>query len=198
MAGSQLRPDRLALEVVDLDAIARQVCQSMASVHEEATIRCLPPTAADARKRVLVPPVAFTQALINLVDNARRVGRTPERGRGRGRSARACVPSSRSRTTARAGPRSCARHLGEPFVTTKPEGVGLGLYYVHSLSEAIGARARPSPTGSSAGRWRASRCRSSRSRRRARPGPRPSRGRNGARRMADRSHPGTATAIARS
>ncbi len=31
-------------------------------------------------------------------------------------------------------------HLGEPFVTTKPGGVGLGLYYVHSLSEAIGAQ----------------------------------------------------------
>jgi nitrogen fixation/metabolism regulation signal transduction histidine kinase len=24
-------------------------------------------------------------------------------------------------------------------VTTKPEGIGLGLYYVHSLAEAIGA-----------------------------------------------------------
>ena len=30
------------------------------------------------------------------------------------------------------------RHLGEPFVTTKPEGVGLGLYYVPSLAQAIG------------------------------------------------------------
>ena len=30
-------------------------------------------------------------------------------------------------------------HLGEPFVTTKPDGVGLGLYYVHTLAGAVGA-----------------------------------------------------------
>ncbi|MFP6605707.1 MAG: ATP-binding protein, partial [Myxococcota bacterium] len=29
-------------------------------------------------------------------------------------------------------------HVGEPFVTTKPGGVGLGLYFVHSLAAAVG------------------------------------------------------------
>lgn len=136
MAGSQLKPDRLALEVVDLDAIARQVCKSVASVHEEATIRFL----SDGRgpKRVLVPPVAFSQALINLVDNAVESG-GPEGEveivvQRTGMRAELAVQDRGS-----GWPEVVRRHLGEPFVTTKPEGVGLGLYYVHSLSEAIGA-----------------------------------------------------------
>ena len=37
------------------------------------------------------------------------------------------------------GPGVGRRHPGGPFATHKPEGIGLGLYYVHSLTEAIGA-----------------------------------------------------------
>jgi C4-dicarboxylate-specific signal transduction histidine kinase len=33
-------------------------------------------------------------------------------------------------------------HFGQPFVTTKADGVGLGLYYVHTLAEALGAELR--------------------------------------------------------
>jgi two-component system sensor histidine kinase RegB len=136
MAGSQLHPDRLPLEIVDLDGLVRQVSESVATVHEEATIRFL----SDGRgpKRVLVPTVAFSQALINLVDNA------IESGGRRGEVEMVVV-----RNGARAElsvqdrgsgwPEVVRRHLGEPFVTTKPEGIGLGLYYVHSLAEAIGA-----------------------------------------------------------
>jgi two-component system sensor histidine kinase RegB len=137
MAGSQLQPDRLSLEVVDLDAIVRQVCESVGRVHEEATIRFL----ADGRgpKRVLLPPVAFSQALINLVDNSIESG-------GRDSEVEMVIQREGTRVELKVQDRGSGwpdvvrRHLGEPFVTTKPEGVGLGLYYVHSLAEAIGAR----------------------------------------------------------
>jgi len=136
MAGSQLHPDRLPLEVVDLDALVRQVYESVASVYEDATIRFL----GDGRgpKPVLVPTVAFSQALINLVDNSIESG---------GHEGVIEIVVQRNGTRAELSvqdrgsgwPEVVRRHLGEPFVTTKSEGIGLGLYYVHSLAEAIGA-----------------------------------------------------------
>ena len=136
MAGSQLHPDRLHLEVVDLDALVRQVCRSIGTVHEDATIRFL----SDGRgpKRVLVPTVAFSQALINLVDNAIESGsRDGEVEIVIVRNGERAELSVQDRGSG--WPDVVRRHLGEPFVTTKPEGIGLGLYYVHSLAEAIGA-----------------------------------------------------------
>jgi two-component system sensor histidine kinase RegB len=136
MAGSQLYPDRLELEVVDLDALVRQVYESVAGVYEDATIRFLP----DGRgpKPVLVPTVAFSQALINLVDNSIESG-------GPDGEIEIVVQRKGTRAELRVQDRGAGwpevvrRHLGEPFVTTKSEGIGLGLYYVHSLAEAIGA-----------------------------------------------------------
>ena len=136
LAGSQLHPDRLPLETVDLDALVQQVCKSLATTYEEATIRYL----GDGRgpKRVLLPVVAFSQALINLVDNSIESG-------GSRSEVEIVVVRNGNRVElsvqdrGSGWPEVVRRHLGEPFVTTKPEGIGLGLYYVHSLTEAIGA-----------------------------------------------------------
>lgn len=136
MAGSQLQPDRLSLEIVDLEHLVRQVCESVGGVHEDATIRFL----SDGRgpKRVLIPPVAFSQALINLVDNSiESGGQDAEVEIVLTRQAGRVVLAVQDRGSG--WPEVVRRHLGEPFVTTKPEGVGLGLYYVHSLAAAIGA-----------------------------------------------------------
>lgn len=138
MAGSQLDPERLSLEATDLDLLAGQVCRGVSNDHEgDVTIRYR--TTGRGPYRALIPSVAFSQGLINLIDNAIQSGgdeatidvvldggldhvdlSVADRGQG--------------------WPAIVRNHLGEPFVTTRPGGVGLGLYYVHSLSEAIGAR----------------------------------------------------------
>jgi len=136
MAGSQLQPDRLSLEIVELESLVLQVCESVGRVHEQATIHFLD----DGRgpKRVLIPTVAFSQALINLVDNSIESGGANGEieivVQRNGSRAELCVQDRGS-----GWPDVVRRHLGEPFVTTKAEGVGLGLYYVHSLAAAIGA-----------------------------------------------------------
>ncbi len=136
MAGSQLQPDRLSLEIVELESLVLQVCESVGRVHEQATIHFLD----DGRgpKRVLIPTVAFSQALINLVDNSIESGGANGEieivVQRNGSRAELCVQDRGS-----GWPDVVRRHLGEPFVTTKAEGIGLGLYYVHSLAAAIGA-----------------------------------------------------------
>jgi signal transduction histidine kinase len=138
MAGSQLDPERLSLQATDLDLLANQVCRGVSKDHAGA-VNIRYRTTGRGPYRALIPSVAFSQGLINLIDNAIQSGgdeatvdvvldggldyvdlSVADRGQG--------------------WPAMVRNHLGEPFVTTKPGGVGLGLYYVHSLSEAIGAR----------------------------------------------------------
>ncbi len=137
MAGSQLDPERLSLEAADLDVLVAQVCRSVANDHGEGvSIRYR--ATGRAPYRALIPSVAFSQGLINLIDNALQSG-------GEDAVVDVWVEGGVDHvdlSVADRGPgwpEIVRNHLGEPFVTTKPGGVGLGLYYVHSLSEAIGA-----------------------------------------------------------
>lgn len=135
MSGAQLRPERLNLDPVNVGELVERVCSSVAKVHEGATIH----TKIDRRgpQRALLPAVAFSQALLNLIDNALQAGK--------GEPVEVIVRNQTGRIDVvvldrgDGWPDVVRSHLGEPFVTTKPDGVGLGLYYVHSLSEAVGA-----------------------------------------------------------
>jgi signal transduction histidine kinase len=136
MSGSQLEPERLRLEDVDVAELVEQVCNTVSRVHEDITIH----TAIDRRgsRRALLPSVAFSQAILNLIDNAVESG-------GNEKPIEVIVRSKGDRIEVAVldhgpgWPQVVRSHIGEPFVTTKPDGVGLGLYYVHSLSEAVGA-----------------------------------------------------------
>jgi signal transduction histidine kinase len=138
MAGSQLHPEKLSLEAADLDALVGQVCRSIANDHDKGvTIRYR--ATGRGPYRALIPSVAFSQGLINLIDNAIQSG-------GEESVVDVLVDGGIDHVDLSVADRGpgwpdiVRNHLGEPFVTTKPGGVGLGLYYVHSLSEAIGAR----------------------------------------------------------
>ena len=134
MAGSQLRPDTLRLEVEDVGDLVEKVCAGLRAEDPAVPLRF-------RRERgpalVLVPAVAFTQAVLNLVDNALEessaeapvdvvVRATPER------------VSVEVRDHGPGWPELVRAHLGEPFVTTRPGGVGLGLYFAYTLAETIG------------------------------------------------------------
>ena len=139
MAGAPLRPEGLSLEAVNVDELVQRVCTSVSEVHEGASIRI----AREGRgpRRALLPDVAFSQALINLIENALESA-------GADQPIDVVVGSHGGRIDVAvrdrgAGwPQVVRTHLGEPFVTTKKGGVGLGLYYVHSLAEAVGAQLR--------------------------------------------------------
>ncbi len=135
MAGAPLQPEGLSLEVVQVDELVKQVCASVSQVDASASIRVN--VEGHAPRRALLPTVAFSQALLNLIDNAMESGGVEEGIDVLVQSRPGEIDVSvLDRGTG--WPEVVRTHLGQPFLTTKPDGVGLGLYYVHTLAEALG------------------------------------------------------------
>jgi two-component system sensor histidine kinase RegB len=136
MAGAPLRPEGLSLEIADLDELVREVCSGIAGSGQGPSIR-MRSTGHGSRFSV-VPRVAFSQGLLNLIDNAIEASHGDD-------EIEVLVEHSPGRVDVSVCDRGdgwpdvVKTHLGQPFVTTRPDGVGLGLYFVHTLSEAIGA-----------------------------------------------------------
>lgn len=136
MAGAPLRPEGLSLEVTDIDALVREVCSGLSAAEFGEPIRVV--TRGRGARFGVVPRVPFTQGLLNLIDNAIEASNGPG-------DVEVIVDHERDRIDVAVCDRGdgwpdvVKAHLGQPFVTTRPDGVGLGLYFVHTLSEAIGA-----------------------------------------------------------
>ena len=136
MAGAPLRPEGLQLEVADLDELVREVCAGVTGAGDGPMIRVR--SSGRGARFSLLPRVAFSQGLLNLIDNAIEASNGDDE-----------IEVLIEHGPARVDVSVCDRghgwpdvvkaHLGQPFVTTRPDGVGLGLYFVHTLAEAIGA-----------------------------------------------------------
>ena len=136
MAGSQLRPDSLRLEVGDVADLVEQVCAGLRAEEPAVPLRF---SRERGRALVVLPAVAFTQAVLNLIENALEesspdapvevdVTVTPEH------------VAIEVLDHGPGWPAIVRTHLGEPFVTTRPGGVGLGLYFAYTLAETVGGR----------------------------------------------------------
>jgi two-component system sensor histidine kinase RegB len=138
MAGSQLRPEGVVLEPVDVVDLVRQVSSGVAQDRPDAAIDFRFRVEGRANRYALLPDIAFSQALLNLIDNALE-SEDPEN------HVEIAVENRHGRIDVsvidhgKGWPDVVLTHLGEPFITTKHDGVGLGLYYVHTLVEAVGA-----------------------------------------------------------
>ncbi len=139
MAGAPLRPEGLDLEEVDVDELVAQVCSSVSKVPDGIRVRF--ESEGSAPRRAILPTLAFSQALLNLIDNAVESAGSVEPVDVRVESRPGSIDVS-VMDRGQGWPDVVRNHLGQPFVTTKPDGVGLGLYYVHTLAEAVGAEFR--------------------------------------------------------
>jgi two-component system, sensor histidine kinase RegB len=136
MAGSQLRPDALSLEVEDVGDLVEKVCSGLRAEDPAVPLRF---KREPRPAHVVVPAVAFTQAVLNLVDNALEESSADAPAEVEVRATLERV-SVEVRDRGPGWPEIVRAHLGEPFVTTRPGGVGLGLYFAYTLAETIGGR----------------------------------------------------------
>lgn len=135
MAGAQLRPEGLELERIDLIDLASRVCASAEASSAGGKVRFFSTgrTSAEA----LLPAIPFTQALLNLIENAQEASAP-------GADVEVALRSDREwvtlevRDRGEGWPDVVRTHLGEPFITTRAGGVGLGLYYVWTLMSTLG------------------------------------------------------------
>jgi len=134
MVGRQLDPNEMRLETVDLAELCRRVLRSWTSSPQGRSVQF---RASAARHRCMLPPVPFTQALLDLLDNA------VEASDGAivlGVECGGEVCRIEVRDQGAGWPDVVRANFGQPFLTTKSKGTGLGLYNAHSLATALGGK----------------------------------------------------------
>ncbi len=129
MVGRQLDPSKIRLEDVDLGKLVRRVADSWVGAGNRTV------TVVGSGTRVRLPTLVLTQALLDLLDNAAEASDGPIELRVEEDSTHFRLAIS---DRGPGWPDVVKANLGQPFLTTKTTGTGLGLFNAHSLAVALG------------------------------------------------------------
>lgn len=135
MAALPAKSDLDQLAPLELKAYLETLCQSWCRGWNQIDFRLewLPPDSLAPR----LPELVLRQSLVNLLDNAAQATQ------GQGQITLRVAQENESLLleigdNGPGWPAAVQAHLGEPFVTTREAGTGLGLYTVSMLAEALG------------------------------------------------------------
>jgi two-component system sensor histidine kinase RegB len=137
MVGRQLNPKKVRLEEVELSGLVRRVCDSWATGGRAVQVT----VEGEVGHTCLLPTLPLTRALLDLLDNAAEASPGGGTERDELRVQVTCGGDECRVAVLDRGPGWPAvvrQNLGQPFLTTKPDGTGLGLYNAHSLAQALG------------------------------------------------------------
>lgn len=139
MVGRQLSTKKVKLEEIELSGLVRRVCDSWATGGRAVQVR----VEGEGEHLCLLPTLPLTRALLDLLDNAAEA--SPGGGTERDElQVRVTCEGDTCRVAVwdrgPGWPEVVRANLGQPFLTTKPDGTGLGLYNAHSLALALGGK----------------------------------------------------------
>ncbi len=132
MNSSQIDARSFQFKSLVISDLLRDITESWQENHPDARIRIEAETKIEGH----IPPLNFAQVVLNLLDNAYAAAPTGE----------IVVTFAREQKLFRLSiqdqgpgvPGSILEKLGEPFITTKPHGSGLGLYVSQLFAQSLG------------------------------------------------------------
>ncbi|MEN9835445.1 MAG: hypothetical protein RL011_1638 [Pseudomonadota bacterium] len=137
MFGAELQAGTVRFDELNLASFVQTVCDSWSCQNRELELK----THIDASAEHLicrVPKLALARSLMDLLDNAREasIGTAPVVDVGV-----SCTDAAVTIAVSDRGsglPHFIRDRLGQAFVSSRPDGTGLGLYTARSLAEALG------------------------------------------------------------
>lgn len=130
---AQVDPDSYSLRKTEVDHFVRRICESWNLENPDSKILYAPHT--EGNYSCLIPQLALTQTILSVLDNARQAEPSTTIKVAVQRDDRWITVSFSD--DGPGIPSMVLERLGEPFLSTKKDGTGLGLYNAFNLLEAI-------------------------------------------------------------